>query len=221
MRVVIVGAGGHGQVVADMIAAGNKALQLAGFLDDDPRLLGAEVGGVPVIGTLESIGGVAADAFVVAIGSNPERARISRRLQSAGHLLVSVQHPHSSVSRNVTIGAGTMVSAGAVVVTGSQIGRGVILNTGCTVDHHAHIGDYTHIAPGVHLGGEVSIGGHTLVGIGAVVLPRCRVGARCTIGAGAVVIGDVPDGVTMVGVPARPVQSRSGSRVMSHLVVDR
>src|SRR5262245_25455301 len=117
MRVVIVGAGGHGQVVADMIAAGDDVLQLAGFLDDDPALVGAEVGGVPVIGTLESIGRVAADAFVVAIGSNPERARISQQLQSAGRLLVTVRHPHSSISENSTIGEGTMVSAGAVIVT--------------------------------------------------------------------------------------------------------
>ncbi len=81
MKVVIVGAGGHGQVVADMIATGARvgdhALKLVGFLDDDPGLVGAEVGGVPVLGDLGSIGRVAADAFVVAIGSNPERARIA------------------------------------------------------------------------------------------------------------------------------------------------
>jgi sugar O-acyltransferase (sialic acid O-acetyltransferase NeuD family) len=225
MRVVIVGAGGHGQVVADMIAAGasvgDDVLTLAGFLDDDPGLVGAEVGGVPVLSNLGSIGRVAADAFVVAIGSNPARARIGQHLQSTGLRLVSIQHPHSSVSRTVTIGDGTMVSAGAVVVTGSRIGRAVILNTGCTVDHHSQIGDYAHIAPGVHLGGEVAIGERTLVGIGAVVLPRCRVGAGCTIGAGAVVIGDVPDGVTAVGVPARPFPSPSGRDVMSQLLVDR
>jgi sugar O-acyltransferase (sialic acid O-acetyltransferase NeuD family) len=225
MKVVIVGAGGHGQVVADIIAAGARvgedAMTLAGFLDDDPGLVGAEVGGVPVLGNLGSIGRVAADAFVVAIGSNPERARIGQQLQSTGRRLVSIQHPHSSVSGNVTIGDGTMVSAGAVVVTGSRIGRGVILNTGCTVDHHSHVGDYAHIAPGVHLGGEVAIGGRTLVGIGAVVLPRCRVGAGCTIGAGAVVIGDVPDGVTAVGVPARMFPSPSGRGVTGHLLVDR
>ena len=166
-------------------------------------------------------GVVAADAFVVAIGSNPARARIGQQLQSKAGRLVSIQHPHSSVSRNVAIGDGTMVSAGAVVVTGSRIGRGVILNTGCTVDHHSQVGDYAHIAPGVHLGGEVAIGGRTLVGIGAVVLPRCRVGAGCTIGAGAVVIGDVPDGVTAVGVPARLFPSPSVREVTSHLPVDR
>ena len=225
MRVVIVGAGGHGQVVADMIAAGARVgdheLKLVGFLDDDPGFVGTDVGGVPVLGNLDSIGRVAADAFVVAIGSNPDRARIAQQLQSEGRRLISIQHPHTSVSRNVTVGDGTMVSAGAVVVTGARIGLGVILNTGCTVDHHSHVGDYAHIAPGVHLGGEVAIGGRTLVGIGAVVLPRCRVGAGCTIGAGAVVIGDVPDGATAVGVPARLFPSPLRRGVTSHLLVDR
>ena len=109
MRVVIVGAGGHGQVVADMIAAGARVgdapPQLAGFLDDAPGLVGAEVGGVPVIAKLASLGGVAADAFVVAIGSNPERARISQQLQSAGRLIVTVQHPRRAslaTSRSAT-----------------------------------------------------------------------------------------------------------------------
>ncbi len=133
MKVVIVGAGGHGQVVADMIAAGARVgddeLKLVGFLDDDPGLVGAEVGGVPVLGDLGSIGRVAADAFVVAIGSNPERARIAQQLQSEGRRLVSIQHPHSSVSRNVTVGDGTMVSAGAVVVTGARESAGASSST--------------------------------------------------------------------------------------------
>jgi sugar O-acyltransferase (sialic acid O-acetyltransferase NeuD family) len=211
MKIVILGAGGHGQVVADMMKAGARVsgneLELAGFLDDNPGLVRTAVGGAPVLGGLAGIDRVSADAFVVAIGSNIARERISDAVRAAGRRLVSILHPHASVSGDVAIGDGTMVSAGAVVVTASHIGRGVILNTGCTIDHHTRIGDFAHIAPGVHVGGEVSIGARALVGIGAVVLPRCRVGAGATVGAGAVVIGDVPDGVTVVGVPARLLAS--------------
>lgn len=225
MKVVILGAGGHGQVVADMIAAGARVgddvLELAGFLDDDPALSGAEVDGTPVLGSLATAGRLAVDAFVVAIGRNSARARLDGWLQASGRPVVSICHPRASVSRNVAIGDGTMVSAGAIVITGSRIGRGVILNTGCTVDHHSRVGDYAHVAPGAHLGGEVSVGACSLVGIGAVVLPRCRIGAGCTIGAGAVVIGDVPDGATAVGVPARLLPSSSGHGVTSQLVVER
>jgi sugar O-acyltransferase (sialic acid O-acetyltransferase NeuD family) len=226
MKIVILGAGGHGEVVADMIAAGARvadaALELVGFLDDDPRLAGREVGGTPVLGNLADVGRASADAFVVAIGNNHARARIADALVAAGRRVVSIQHPRAIVSRRATIGDGTMVSAGAVVITRSRVGRGVILNTGCTVDHHTHIEDYAHIAPGVHLGGEVSIGPCTLVGIGATVLPRCRIGAGCTIGAGAVVIADVPDGATAVGVPASLLPSTvPGQRHNRPLLVNR
>jgi sugar O-acyltransferase (sialic acid O-acetyltransferase NeuD family) len=209
MKIAVIGAGGHGQVVADIIRASSLAavgeISLIGFLDDRPELAGTLVGGAPVLGRLADLGRVAADAFVVAIGDNATRAQIAAELRAAGRALATVRHPHASIAVDVAIGEGTMISAGAIVVTAAQIGRGVILNTGCTIDHHCRIGDFVHVAPGVHVGGEVSIGDLTLVGIGAVVLPRCRIGAGCTIGAGAVVVSDVPDGITVVGVPARPI----------------
>ena len=208
MKIAIVGAGGHGQVVADIIRASARAcpeLSLAGFIDDRPELEGTFVAGAPVLGGLLDLARVDADAFVIAIGDNATRAQIAANVCASGRRLATVRHPHASIAADARIGDGTMISAGAIVVTAAHIGRSAILNTGCTVDHHCQIGDYVHVAPGVHVGGEVSIGERTLVGIGAVVAPRCRIGAGCTIGAGAVVIRDVPDHTTVVGVPARPI----------------
>ena len=217
MKIAIVGAGGHGHVVADIIRASSAAggeLTLAGFIDDRPELIGTLVAGAPVLGRVRDAGRIAADAFVIAIGDNGARAHIAAELRASGRALVTVRHPHASIAADASTGEGTMISAGAIVVTAAQIGRSAILNTGCTIDHHCRIGDFVHVAPGVHIGGEVSIGDLTLVGIGASVAPRCRIGAGCTIGAGAVVIRDVPDGITVVGVPARPVAAVAGAGVL-------
>ena len=207
MRVLIVGAGGHGQVVADILLArvrsGCPDGHPVGFLDDDPALLAHTFLGLPVLGSVAQASSIPHDAVVVAIGDNPTRQRISLRLEAQGERFATAIHPAAVVGSDVEIGAGTMVSAGAVVNPGARIGRGVILNTACSVDHHNFVGDYAHIAPGAHLGGDVRIEEGALIGLGAGVLPGRQVGAWATVGAGATVTRNVPDRTTVAGVPAR------------------
>ena len=201
MRVLVIGAGGHGQVVADMLRAAARAgepIEFAGYLDD--RVTRNDDG--PVLGPVSALWTIPHDRVVVAIGYNDARGRISERLRAAGERMTVVRHPTAVLSERVCAGDGTMICAGVIACVGVSLGRGVILNTGCTVDHHSQIGDYAHLAPGVRIGGEVSIGERALIGIGAVILPRITIGRGAIVGAGAVVTKDVPDGALVMGVPA-------------------
>lgn len=213
MRVLIVGAGGHAQVVADILLCmrnANAEIVPVGYLDDDASLTGLSLLGLPVLGEIARLPAVPHDAVVVAIGDNVTRRRLFERLEKSGERFIVACHPNAVVAADVRIGPGTMICAGVVVNTGSVIGANVILNTGCTVDHHNRIGDHVHIAPGVHLGGGVTVGEGAMVGIGTTVIPRCGVGVWSVVGAGSVVTKDIPAGMKAIGAPARIIGRAQG-----------
>lgn len=208
-RVVIIGAGGHATVVADILLRAmerGSGQRPVAAVDDNPALEGTALLGLPVVGPVASLGNIPHDAVIVAVGDNAARAALFRRLRASGAAIVSAVHPAAVLAPDVSLGDGVMICAGVVVNAASAIADNVILNTGSTVDHHNEIGAHAHIAPGVHLGGTVRVGEGALVGIGAAVLPGRRIGTWATIGAGAVVVQDIPDGAVAAGVPARIIK---------------
>jgi sugar O-acyltransferase (sialic acid O-acetyltransferase NeuD family) len=208
-RILIVGAGGHAQVIAEAVLSHAQAgddWQLAGFLDDNESLQGRAILGATVVGKIQQVSRLDHDAVVVGIGHNATRARVFHELRQSGERVISVIHSRAVVANDVVLGEGCVVFANAVINTGSIIGPDVIVNTGATIDHHARIGAHVHIAPGAHLGGTVTVEEGAILGIGSSVIPNRTIGAWSVVGAGAAVIHDVPSHVTVVGVPAQLLQ---------------
>lgn len=202
-RVWLLGAGGHAKVVIDTLRSAGS-WRICGLLDDDPRLLGGRILDVPVVGPIseESLASHGVEHAIIAVGSNRARSALAARL--AGRLAwATAVHPASYVAPGVKVGEGTLVCAGAVIQPDATIGPHAIVNTSSSVDHDSVVGPFAHVAPGARLAGGVRVGEGALLGIGCCVIPRRTVGAWATVGAGAVVVTDIPPGVTARGVPAR------------------
>ncbi len=197
MKLTIIGASGHGKVVADI--ASKCGYDCIEFLDDDVSL--KKCGKWPVIGKTDK----AVDSNVfVAIGNAETRKRMIERLHDK--TVVTLVHPDAVIANSVRIGRGTVVMAGTVINPDAVIGDGCIINTSSSVDHDCIVGDYTHVSVGAHLSGAVHVGEMTWIGVGAAISNNVNICEKCTIGAGAVVIKDINEPGTYVGVPAKKIK---------------
>ena len=196
-KLIIVGAGGHGKVIAD-IALKTGYTNIC-FVDDSA---GGEVLGLPIIGKISDLSKLndSATDFVIAIGNNKVRQAIAETYDVNWITLV---HPSAQIAIDVTIDNGTVIMAGAVVNPSTKIGKHCIINTGAIVEHDNVIEDYVHVSPNVALGGTVRIGSLTHVGIGATIKNVITICPDCVIGAGAVVVKNIEKRGTYVGVPAK------------------
>ncbi len=201
-KLAILGASGHGKVVADIAEC--CGWQQIDFFDDawpdaDVNVHWQVIGDtVALVQTLSQYSGV-----IVAIGDNRIRAAKFELLHKSHAPMISVIHPDTTISRYSSIGAGSVVMAGVVVNVDTTIAEGAILNTGCSIDHDCSLGSFVHISPGARLAGLVSVGDESWIGIGACVRQSTLIGAKVVVGAGAAVVSDLPDGVTALGIPAR------------------
>ncbi|REJ08904.1 acetyltransferase [Halobacillus trueperi] len=202
-KLLIIGASGHGKVIADIAKKSDEWEQIL-FIDDKSEQ--AEMLGYQVVGKVKDAWEYINEcAFVVGIGDNFIRQSLQEDLESKGATIASLVHPSAIIGTDVSIGMGTVVMAGVVINSGTCIGRGCIINTSSSIDHDNTIGNYVHVSPGSHLAGTVNVGKNTWMGIGSVVSNNVNITSDCKIGAGAVVIKEINSPGTYVGVPARKI----------------
>jgi sugar O-acyltransferase (sialic acid O-acetyltransferase NeuD family) len=199
-RLVIVGAGGHGGVVADN-ALKNGYTDIC-FVDDGNA---AECLGFPVIGKVADLPLLndGKTDFVLAIGNNGVRKNLAEQYDVNW---VSLIHPSAIIGERSVIGKGTVVMARAVVNPNASVGDHSIINTGAVVEHDNRIGNFVHLSPNIALGGTVQVGDLTHVGIGVVVKNNITICENCIIGAGAVVVKNIEKSGTYIGVPAKEMK---------------
>ena len=195
-KLAIIGAGGHGKVIAD-IAIKNGYGEIV-FLDDEKDVW--ECGGYPIVGTTKEANRIDAD-IIVGIGNARIRKRMMDQLKDVN--IVTLIHPNAVIADDVVIGDGTVVMAGTVINPGTVIGKGCIVNTSASVDHDCKLGDYVHVAVGAHICGNVTIEDNVWIGAGTVVSNNIFISQDCLIGAGSVVVKDILEAGTYVGVPAK------------------
>lgn len=200
-RLGVIGAGGHGKVVADLA-------ERAGWTDVvffDARFASGnrEHAHWPLIAPPEEAAEHVCDGYFVAIGNSRARQQWCEWLLANDLPLVSLVDPSAEVSAYATIELGVLVVGGAVVNVDSYLSQGVIVNTRASVDHDCHVGAYSHICPAAALAGTVTIGAHSWIGIGSQVKQGLCIGNDVSVGAGATVVSDISDSLTVVGTPAR------------------
>ncbi|RMG46674.1 MAG: acetyltransferase [Acidobacteria bacterium] len=206
-RLVIVGAGGHGRGVLEILrarrAAGLPVPDVEGFVDDAAA---GPVGGLPVLGSvawLEARG--ATFAAVLAIASSRSKRLLFERLAAAGvEWAGPVVHPTAVLGSGTTVAEGAIVGAGVVVAYDTRIEAHTTINLNATVGHDCRIGRFSTVAPGVNITGNVVIGEGVEVQTNATVVPGITIGDGAHVGPGSVVLRDVAAGAAVFGNPARP-----------------
>ena len=199
-EVVIIGAGGHGKVIADIAEkSGDKVI---GFLDDS--CTADKIIGIPIIGKTEKCIEYKDKYFFIAIGNNAVRKKIAEKYSELKYY--TAIHPSASIGLDVVIGDGTCLMANTVVNSSAKIGKHCIINTNTAIEHDCVLEDYVHISPGSAICGTVHIGSGTHIGAGVSVINNHNICENVIVGAGGAVCEDIVESGTYVGVPAKKIK---------------
>jgi len=207
-NLVILGAGGFAREVAWLVADINQARpgtwNVVGFWEHGTARTGQLINGIPIVSPDEVKKYLPELYAVAAIGAPKIKERAVDEARASGCQFTTLVHPTVQYDRTtVSIDPGSIICAGNVLTVNVTIGAHVIINLDCTIGHDSLIEDYVTLSPGCHLSGYTTVRRGAFWGTGAVSIERREIGAGAIIGAGAVIVGDIPAGVTAMGVPAK------------------
>lgn len=196
-RIIIIGAGGHGKVIADL-ALKNKYTKIS-FVDDREK---GHCLGFPIIGTLDDLPKLNDNKtdFIIAIGDNLIRKSVAEKYNFPWITLI---HPSAQIASGIRIDVGTVVMAGAIVNSGAVVGKHCIINSGAIIEHDNLIENYVHVSPSATLGGTVHVGNCSHIGLGSGIKNNIEICENCVVGVGAVVVNNLNKQGIYVGIPAK------------------
>lgn len=196
-KIIIIGAGGHGKVCANIAKLiGYKEVY---FLDDN------KINSNQVIGKVNDYKKYMDGHFdfFVAIGNSKDRKYLFEELENEGIRIPNLIHPSAVIDESIELSNGSVFMANSVINADTRIGKGCIFNTSSSVDHDCIIGDFVHICPGSHVAGSVTIGSNSWIGIGSSISNNVVIASNVILGAGAAAVKDLKKSGTYVGVPCR------------------
>lgn len=209
-KLYIVGAGGFGREVlwlAERMNKQNEIWDIQGFIDDDQNTHGQELNGKKVLGGCTYLENLTEDVYVIcAIGSAKTKKCVVDKLSKINGIhFATLVDPSVMMSDYVQIGEGSIICAGTILTTNITIGRHVIINLDCTLGHDDVIGDYVTLYPSVNISGNVMIDSMSEIGTGSQIIQGKKIAKNVVVGAGAVVVRNIKDAGTYIGVPARKI----------------
>lgn len=208
LPVIVLGAGGHAKVLLDILL--KNSVTILGITDPNKNIIGKQIQGVQVLGDDEVVLKYPFDTVQLvnglgSVGPTNRRQELYDKFKKMGYSFARVVHPSAIIALDVIISEGVQVMAGAIIQPGSYIGQNTIINTKASVDHDCLIGAHVHLAPGVTVSGGVQVGEKVHIGSGATVIQGIFIEKNSVVGAGAMVLTDIPEGVTVIGMPARKI----------------
>ena len=211
MKLLVLGTRSFAPEIAD-VASDIPGVEIAGFVENmDRDKCSEKLEGLPIYWVDDIASMRDSHSAVCALGTTA-RSRFIEQVGALGIKFATLVHPSARISKNSTVGEGSVVCPGVIIATRTTIGRHVILNRGSMIGHHTIVGDYCSIMPGANVAGACTIGSATYIGMGAIILDHRTVGSHSVIGAGSVVTRDVADNVQVIGAPAKVVKENIEGR---------